>query len=83
MQLTSEKVTDIIETVKRGVTDSWMGEFVIYGGTPEQPQKQINPLAFQLYLTTLAAFINKMEQIDSVIPPAPPSPFDISDISEN
>lgn len=77
-QINPEQLSEIIDAVKEAVTLSWMGDFVVYGGTAEAPSKQINPLAYQLYLTTLAAVINKMEQIE-VLPSAPPSQFDISD----
>lgn len=83
MKLSSEEITNIIDTVKQGVVDSWMGEFVVYGGTPEAPTKQINPLAYQLYLSTLSAVINRLEQIEEVVPPAPKSSLDISDFQDN
>lgn len=83
MKLSSEEITNIIDTVKQGVVDSWMGEFVVYGGTPEAPTKQINPLAYQLYLSTLSAVISKLETITEIIPAKPDSFLSIDDYKDN
>lgn len=78
MKLTSEQLTEIIDTVKTAVDNSWVGEVATYGGTPEKPTKQVNQVAFTLYSTVLMQVLNKMGQVE-LEPPAPVSQFDIND----
>lgn len=69
MQLDSQKITEIIETVREGVEGSWVGKIAEYGGTPDRPQKQVNQVAYALYITLLGKVFDKIDVIE-VIPPA-------------
>jgi hypothetical protein len=76
MKLNAEQIAEIIDTVKDGVGQSWVGQIYDYSGTPEAPKKMVNQVAFQVYLTTLNALISKMESVQ-IEPTPPPSPFEI------
>jgi hypothetical protein len=77
MKLTSQQLTEIIDTVKESVDNSWLGEVATYGGTPDKPTKQVNQVAFTVYLALLTAIVNKIEGIDG-IEPSTPNMFDIN-----
>lgn len=78
MKLTASELTTIIDTVKEAVDSSWLGEVATYGGTPEKPTKQVNQVAFTVYLAMLTAIVGKLEGVDGIEPSPPPSMFDIS-----
>lgn len=78
MKLTSSELTNIIDTVKESVDNSWLGEVATYGGTPEKPTKQVNQVAFTVYLAILTAIIGKLEGVNGIEPSTPPSMFDIN-----
>lgn len=82
MQLDAKKITEIIETVREGVEGSWVGNIAEYGGTPDRPQKQVNQVAYALYVAVLGKIIDKMEQIE-IVPSAPTSSLDISNFIED
>lgn len=75
MKLNSDQIAEIIDEVKDGVGKSWVGQIYDYSGTPDAPKKMVNQVAFQIYLTTLAALISRMEAVE-IAPTPPPSVFD-------
>lgn len=79
MQITSERITEIIDTVKEGVDNSWVGEVATYGGTPEKPTKVVNQVAMQIYLTVLSQFIGRLGEVE-IIPTPPISSLDIDNL---
>ncbi len=66
MILGESQLTRIIDTVKASVDNSWVGPLATYGGSPENPQKQVNPIALQVYLSVLVGIIKNMENIEDV-----------------
>ena len=70
-EMTEEEIAKIINTVEQGVSLSWVGEVFSYGGTPEKPQKQVNQVAYQVFLTVLTSLLNKVEAVDIVHRPPP------------
>ena len=80
MQITAERITEIIDTVKEGVDNSWVGEIATYGGTPEKPTKVVNQVAMQLYLTVLTSLIGRLEEVE-IVPTSPISPLDIDNLN--
>lgn len=82
MKITSEQLTDIIDTVKIAVDKSWVGEVATYGGTPDKLTKTVNQVAFTLYTSVLIQVLNKMGQVE-LEPPAPASIVDLHDPYKN
>lgn len=77
MKLDEFEITRIINTVEKGVSSSWVGDVFTFGGSPDKPQKQVNQVAYQVYLTVLTSILNKMEPVE-IIHAASPSHLELN-----
>ena len=75
------ELTSIIDACKNAVDNSWVGPIATYGGTAENPQKQVNAVAMQVYLTVLVGVLKNISEIEEITPEE--NPGDLITSSDN
>lgn len=63
-KVTVQEITKLIESVQKAVDATGFGPVYEYGGTAQDPKKIVSPLGFQVFNTTLAALLNKIETVE-------------------
>lgn len=65
-KVTTQEISQLIESVQKAVDATGFGPVYQYGGTPDAPQKIISPAGFQVFVATLNVFLNKMDTIEVI-----------------
>lgn len=80
MRFTSEEITDLIQTIKKGIDLSNVGPLYVYGNNNAEgnPTKIFSPIAFETFKIILSESIKKMDKVEyipneEVIEPTPSS----------